>query len=88
MAFLTLFFLTLRYVVTVLRRIYVYVVYELFIKAVIYMDEKSLIAIIDVMKGITSKERKILMNMNYKELEEYYNNRFQEQNDEQLEIAF
>lgn len=52
------------------------------------MGRKSLIAIIDVMIGLTPKEKQTLMNMDYKELEEYYNNRFQEQNDSQLEIAF
>lgn len=52
------------------------------------MDKMNLISVIDIMIGLTEKEINELMAMDEEVVEQYYINRFQEQNDDQLTIAF
>lgn len=52
------------------------------------MDKMNLISVIDIMIGLTEKEINELMAMDEEVVEQYYINRFLEQNDDQLAIAF
>lgn len=52
------------------------------------MDKMNLISVINIMIGLTEKEINELMAMDEEVVEQYYINRFLEQNDDQLTIAF
>jgi len=52
------------------------------------MNKINLISVIDMMIGLTEREEKVLQSMDEEEVERYYINSFQEQNDAQLEITF
>lgn len=52
------------------------------------MDKYNLISVMDMMIGLTDEEINNLKQKDYEEVESYYINRYQEQNDDQLEIVY
>ncbi|WP_251522056.1 BH0509 family protein [Staphylococcus sp. Marseille-Q6910] len=52
------------------------------------MSKQTLIALIDIMQGLSKEELKILNEKTVEEVETIYINVYQEQNDEQIEIAY